>query len=163
MWFVRLARRRSFAGLRLRGLTLLALLLLCNSNFAGVRDIQYDRQASLVALAYERTGQLDLALAYYREAAAHTSYFIVHLDHARLALRMGLPQEAEAAFRRAIESGPPLAEGYAGLGDALAAQGRVAEAIEAHRRALEIDPQFSDSQERLAEYTRDPGGVGEEP
>lgn len=49
-------------------------------------------------------------------------------------------QAAENAFRRAIDVGPGDARGYSGLGYTLGLQGRMQEAEEQARRAIELEP-----------------------
>jgi tetratricopeptide (TPR) repeat protein len=51
--------------------------------------------------------------------------------------------EAEAAFRRALDLDPQVASAWNGLGNALADQGRYAEAETAYHRAIDFDPQLT--------------------
>jgi tetratricopeptide (TPR) repeat protein len=53
--------------------------------------------------------------------------------------------EAESCYRRAIASDPGCAEAYHGLGNALRAQGRTSEALEAYRRMLQVEPNYPDT------------------
>lgn len=73
-----------------------------------------------------------LATAFNAEPAAHALA-------ARVTLTAGRFREAEAAARRALALDPLLAEGHRVVGDALAAQGRLAEAAEWLGRWLAID------------------------
>jgi len=61
----------------------------------------------------------------------------------------GLVADAEKAAQRAIEIDPSNALGWDARGSALAAAGR-AEAVDAFRRALALNPQFAAAHERLA-------------
>jgi len=63
----------------------------------------------------------------------------VHALAARVALRAGRSREAETAARRALGLDPVLPEGHRLLGDALVAQGRLAEAAEWLNRWLSLD------------------------
>jgi tetratricopeptide (TPR) repeat protein len=58
----------------------------------------------------------------------------------RIALLQGLPAEAAAEFRRAIDAQPYSVEAWLGLGRALDRQGRAEEAAKAYGRAIEIQP-----------------------
>jgi tetratricopeptide (TPR) repeat protein len=62
-----------------------------------------------------------------------------HALAARIALRAGRGREAETAARRALGLDPTLADGHRLLGDALVAQGRLADAAEWLDRWLALD------------------------
>jgi len=61
------------------------------------------------------------------------------------AYQAGRYQDAEAAYRRALQIRPDYPEACNGLGLALAGQGKTAEAIRQFQRALHIDPCFADA------------------
>ena len=58
-----------------------------------------------------------------------------------LAVNLGRFDEAMGLYRRAIEQDPLSAGAYHNLGNALNAAGRLAEAEQAYRKALELSPQ----------------------
>jgi Flp pilus assembly protein TadD len=62
---------------------------------------------------------------------------------------LGKWQEAEAAFRKAIEMGECLPQPWGNLGICLAMQNRFDDAEAAYRRALEIDPEYTRAKENL--------------
>ena len=73
---------------------------------------------------------------------------------------MGLTQEAVEMFQRSIEA-RPTAEAHAYLGRAYRLQGRLGEAIEECKTAIEIDPEFGNSYNDLGAYLVDQGEFSE--
>jgi tetratricopeptide (TPR) repeat protein len=69
---------------------------------------------------------------------------------------MGLTQEAVEMFQRSIER-RPTAEAHTYLGRAYRVQGRLQEAVEECKAAIEIDPQFGNSYNDLGAYLVDQG------
>ncbi|MGB5621443.1 MAG: tetratricopeptide repeat protein, partial [Gammaproteobacteria bacterium] len=57
---------------------------------------------------------------------------------------------AEQAFRKAIAADPAQAQGHAGLGTSLLLADDPAAAVDELRRALELDPDLSDTRYQLA-------------
>lgn len=68
----------------------------------------------------------------------HTAWCLVELGN--LYLRSGRRQQAEAAYRAALQVFPRMHTAYAGLGQALAASGQVKEAIESLKKAQAMAP-----------------------
>ena len=62
-----------------------------------------------------------------------------HLNMGVALMRMSLYEEALTYLRQSIKVGPHFAKSHFNLGQVLAALGRCEEAIESHRRALELD------------------------
>jgi tetratricopeptide (TPR) repeat protein len=69
---------------------------------------------------------------------------------------MGQTQEAVEMFQRSIEANP-TAEAHTYLGRAYRLQGRLGEAIEECKTAIEIDPEFGNSYNDLGAYLVDQG------
>src|SRR3974390_3265800 len=67
---------------------------------------------------------------------------------------MGRTQEAVEMFQRSIET-RPTAEAHTCLGRAYRLQGRLGEAIEECKAAIEIDPEFANSYNDLGAYLVD--------
>lgn len=70
-------------------------------------------------------------------------------------LARGEAEQAEAAFRRAIEADPRDVRAHLDLGLALEMQERFADAEAAYRAALEIDPEFAEALNNLGVLLRD--------
>jgi cytochrome c-type biogenesis protein CcmH/NrfG len=68
----------------------------------------------------------------------------LHLAHG------GDPQQAIMLLRRAVAASPGSATGHAVLGDLLASQGELAEAVACARRAAELEPDNAHFQGRYA-------------
>jgi tetratricopeptide (TPR) repeat protein len=62
--------------------------------------------------------------------------------------------EAEESFRRAIAADPLLGEASVNLANLLASRGRRAEAVDALRRALALQPDYEPARRRLADLER---------
>jgi tetratricopeptide (TPR) repeat protein len=73
----------------------------------------------------------------------------------------GLPDEAIASCRRAIEIDPRHARAHNNLGIALGEKGQLDEAITSYRRAIEIDPRHANAHFNLALALREKGLVDE--
>lgn len=71
---------------------------------------------------------------------------------------MGLTKEAVEMFQKSIET-RPTAEAHTYLGRAYRMQGRLGEAIEECKAAIEIDPAFGNSYNDLGAYLVDQGEV----
>ena len=67
---------------------------------------------------------------------------------------MGLTQEAVAMFQRSIQTSP-TAEAHTYLGRAYRLQGKLDEAIEECKTAIDIDPEFGNSHNDLGAYLVD--------
>ncbi|HYJ79479.1 MAG TPA: DUF4388 domain-containing protein, partial [Longimicrobiaceae bacterium] len=73
-------------------------------------------------------------------AAAHPHCAPVHLHLGAVRERRGEWEQAEAAYRRAVEEDGELPQAHKGLGDALYRRGAYDEAAECYRRAVQLAP-----------------------
>jgi CubicO group peptidase (beta-lactamase class C family) len=68
-------------------------------------------------------------------------------------LDLGKPADALALFQENVKAFPKSANVYDSLGDGLTAAGRKAEAIEAYRRSLELDPGNNHARDMIAKLS----------
>jgi len=80
-----------------------------------------------------------------------------HYNMGNLLNRMGKPDEAAAAFRRAAALSPDFVEAHANLGAALHLAKRYDNAVAAYRRALEIQPDSAELHHNLGAVYRATG------
>lgn len=102
------------------------------------RAIEAERAEALADRAHRLAGagRAEEALAASRSLMALGAPALGAIGRSgHVLLRLGVPAEAEAAFRRALAERPELADLHHGLALALARQGRRAEAIEVARAA----------------------------
>jgi Flp pilus assembly protein TadD len=93
------------------------------------------------ALALQRAGRLDQAIARYRAILAIDPEHPSAWTNLAVALRAGrLSIAALACCRRAVELRPDDPATLGNLGNVLKDVGRFAEAVEAHRRVIELQP-----------------------
>ena len=78
-----------------------------------------------------------LAQSFNAEAEAHFNIGITHLREGRVDLAID-------TIKQAIKTDPKNAFFYKGLGTAYAAKQKWGDAIDAYRKALELNPYFSD-------------------
>ncbi len=122
--------------------------------------------AAWVELGIVRLGQDNAAAAeacFRRAIEVDESVVAAHFNLARLLLNQD-PAEAAAGFATVTRLDPELAEGHHGLARALAAEGRLAEAATAGRRALELRPKWPEAAAQLAALAIESGdleGAGE--
>ncbi len=105
----------------------------------GVDDRRFDQVATAMHEGPDETALelLDeIATAYPELSAPWVNKGIVHAA-------AGRDEEAEAAFRHALEVAPGNAIAHAELGIVLRRQGRFAEADAAYQAALELDPDYA--------------------
>ncbi len=101
------------------------------------------RDPALIPLAESACGEalrLDPSLREVSAALAH------------LYLVSGRYEQAGAIYRGAIASDPENADGYIGLGEALDAQHRTADAERAFRKALDVEPTYWGAQNALGNF-----------
>jgi len=115
------------------------------------RDPSFARAWINLGVLHARTGQLEEARRCYGQAlevdpACHSA----HLKLANLLARENRWEEALGEYSRLIAEGWSLAEVEYRRGLALAAQGDEGEAIKAHERALEADPDHVFARVQLA-------------
>jgi Flp pilus assembly protein TadD len=73
----------------------------------------------------------------------------IQADRGTSRARMGGPEDADAAIRRSIESAPRDAGAHLQLANSLESQGRLEEAVEAARRAAELNPKWANPRVRV--------------
>ncbi len=104
-----------------------------------------------LAFGYQSAGELDAALAHYRQALQIEPddpgvYFNMGLIYER----RGDPDAAIQHYARAVALVPDMTKGHNNLGTALKAVGRVQEALAHYRRAVEIDSSYVLAHKNLA-------------
>jgi tetratricopeptide (TPR) repeat protein len=117
----------------------------------------------LLGLCRSLLGQHERALAEFDQALAlNPRYIEAHIHRGIILSELGLPAEAEAAFRSAARYDVPTATGFsrhvaarlanlhAAVADAYAEAGAMAEAVAEMERAVELGPAFHDIRYRLA-------------
>jgi len=86
------------------------------------------------------------ALDYFQRAAAFTpNYYVLEINTGIAQGLLNHPEESEAHFRRAIALQPNDAQPYYYYGRWLRGQGRMAEAVQILRTALDRNPDFMDT------------------
>jgi predicted O-linked N-acetylglucosamine transferase (SPINDLY family) len=73
-----------------------------------------------------------------------------HANLGRMFSYLGAHARAESCYRRAVALNPVCAH-YSGLGNALRAQDKFAEAVESYRQALAVDPNFAEAYRNLGD------------
>lgn len=95
----------------------------------------------LLGMARERAGDFVSSIQAYESALKLLpEHAEIANDLGRLAMRMGMPQQAEGFFRHFMAHRPGHPEAANNLASALRVQGRRAEAIEVLRPAIQADP-----------------------
>jgi tetratricopeptide (TPR) repeat protein len=113
--------------------TLWSRALDCDANNSSAHDS--------VGFALYQEGQLDKAIAHYKEALAIRPDFArAYCDLGAALLAKGDLAGAVAQNRKALELDRNYVDAHVNLGVALAKNGRSQEALEQYRRALEIKP-----------------------
>jgi len=115
-----------------------------------------------LAYAWRLRGDLEKSHAYYLRALAIDPAARTWNNYGTLLLTMKKPEEAEEAFRKALEdpryNRPDFA--YINLGDALLMQNRLSDAIAAYRQARLLNPSQEASRLREAAAYREHGNPG---
>ncbi|PYV32169.1 MAG: hypothetical protein DMG22_14295 [Acidobacteria bacterium] len=95
-------------------------------------------------ILYGRTGNLEKAEEHYQAAVLlnPNQFPDAHYDYGVVLMKEGKLDEAERAFRRALEINPSFADAYNNLGYLLERQGKPAEAIAEYKKAVEHKPSF---------------------
>jgi tetratricopeptide (TPR) repeat protein len=107
-------------------------------------------------IAHDHLGAITGDASHYARAIALNRHHVeAYTGWGNLLLNRGDTSGAIAKFREGTQARPDKPAPYFGLGVALAAAGDVEGAIDAHERALAIDPKFIGSRLKLIElYTR---------
>jgi Tfp pilus assembly protein PilF len=130
---------------------LAALILFCNSDYFGVRDVDSAAQASILGSAYQEAGDLHSAAAWFGEAVLARPESVVDRHNLGVALqRLGRAHEAVTQLRRAVELSPGHAVVHNSLGTALEAANRIDESISHYNEAIRLDPDYAPARINLA-------------
>lgn len=92
-----------------------------------------------------------------RAIAADPAAAAPHYSLGRLWELAGLPDRAEASYRRVLGLDPNHAKAHNNLGCVLSLQGRLDEALACYRQALQLDPQQPEANQNYAAITSDAG------
>jgi spermidine synthase len=99
------------------------------------------RARNVLAIAYERTFQPDLAEAEFRHTITDApDDWVSHNNYGIFLLGRNRVTEALQQFQRAIRLNPENVQGYAGMSEALRRAGNDREAEKWHQKALRVDP-----------------------
>ncbi|MBI4473480.1 MAG: tetratricopeptide repeat protein [Acidobacteria bacterium] len=99
------------------------------------------RSRNLLAIAYGQTFQPGKAEAEFKKAIASAPDDFVTLNNYALFLsERGRTEEAIDRFTEAIDIQPENVQAYVGIGEAYRQSGRMANAQEWYRKALQLDP-----------------------
>ena len=103
-------------------------------------DPKHWKSHNNMALASIDLGELEVAEAHYRESLAIEPQPAIYNDLGFVLERLGMPEDATAAYRKALELDPASASAHYNLGSSLARSGNYAEAEKHLRTALESSP-----------------------
>ncbi len=116
-----------------------------------------------LAMCYEETGQIERGIAVAKKAAELFPHNLdILIDYAEILYFNDRFQEAEQVYHNAIAvAGPELkreqADLYVGLGEALWGQSKRDEALEAWKKALELNPNHEEARAQLELFTNEYG------
>jgi spermidine synthase len=115
---------------------------------AAKRSLEYDSKSSrtrnVVAIAYERTFQPDLAEAEFRRAIEEAPEdWVAYNNYGIFLLGRNRPSDALQQFQRAIRLNPENILGFAGMSEALQRSGRKREADIWEQKALRLQSRGS--------------------
>ena len=114
-------------------------------------DPKHWKSHNNLALASIDLGELELAEAHYRESLAIQPQPAIYNDLGVVQERLGLPDDAAASYRKALELDPKSSAAHTNLGSSLARSGKRAEAEQHFRAALAADPQNEVARKALAQ------------
>ena len=98
------------------------------------------------AETFEQGGDLDSALKWYDLAARlDANDPVIPFNLGNVLDELGRFQEAEIAYRRAIERGPEVADAWFNLGVLQEKTGREDEALSSYERAFAVEPAYADA------------------
>ena len=121
------------------------------------RDLRQGHRA--FSMIYEAEGEVELAEAEYKafeeEGGDAPEYYQFYNDYGYFLLRQKRYEEAIIKFEKQVTLAPDNANAYDSLGDGYRAAGRLEEAADAYRKALEIDPGFSTSKKKIKEIEKE--------
>jgi tetratricopeptide (TPR) repeat protein len=119
-------------------------------------DPKHAKSHNNMALASIDLGELELAEAHYRESLAVQPQPAIYNDLGVVLERMGMQDDADEAYRKAIALDPALASAHYNLGSSLARSGKYAEAEGHFRKILEKGPNAA-AQKKLDEIVASRG------
>ncbi len=139
-WLVHAWRTRSRAGIP-PALALLVAIVVSNSSWWSVRDIDHARQASLIATAFLEQERFHAAVSYLGHAleldpTRYTDRFNLALAYQRL----GELDRALNTMAGAVRLRPDRADAHNEFATLLSAAGELTAAAHHYRRAIELDP-----------------------
>jgi len=114
-------------------------------------DPKHWKSHNNLALASIDLGEFELAEAHYRESLAIEPQPAIYNDLGVVQERLGLPEDALASFRKALELDPKSSAAHTNLGTSLMRSGNYAEAAKHFQAALEADPKNGVAQKGLAQ------------
>ena len=120
-------------------------------------DPKHWKSHNNLALASIDLGELELAEAHYRESLAIQPQPAIYNDLGVVQERLGLPDDAAASYRKALELDPKSSAAHTNLGSSLARSGKHAEAEQHFRAALAADPQNEVARKALAQLPASTG------
>ncbi len=121
-------------------------------------DPKHAKSHNNLALAAIDLGEFELAEAHYLESLAIEPQPAIYNDLGVVQERLGLPEDAAASYRKALELDPKSSAAHTNLGASLMRSGQPAEAEKHFRAALEADPKSAAAQQGLARVL---GNTGE--
>ena len=114
-------------------------------------DPKHWKSHNNLALASIDLGELELAEAHYRESLAIEPQPAIYNDLGVVQERLGLPEDAVASYRKAIELDPKSSAAHTNLGTSLARSGDYVGAERHFRAALATDPKNAVAEKGLAQ------------
>ena len=138
---VQAARSGTLMTMKVRLLLLGFLLVACNSNLWGVRQVDRADESSFLGEAYQRAGDLEQASAYFAEALrVQPDRFIDRYNLGVALQRLGRAREAVEQLMLAVAARPDNADVHNSLGTALESMGASDKAFAEYQEALRLDP-----------------------
>jgi Tfp pilus assembly protein PilF len=126
-------------------------------------DPKHAKSHNNMALASIELGELEIAEAHYRESLAIQPQPAIYNDLGVVLERLGMPEDAEAAYRSALKLDSKSSAAHTNLGASLARSGKHAEAEKHFRAALATDPKNAVAQQGLAQLQVAGGRAGQAP
>ena len=114
-------------------------------------DPQYHEAHHGLGRVCVKRGDLDGAIAKYKDALKINQDAMVYWNLGRALQDQGKTEEALAAYRKSVEIWPKFSSAGVSLGNLLADEGRMDEAIAAYKQAIEARPEYAEAHYRLAE------------
>ena len=121
---------------------------------------------TVLAAVYEKEGDIDQALAHYREAVNNeygnkTETVIYHFNLAAFLLKQKKVNEALSNYEAVLQIDADNAKAHCYLANTLAVLGRIDECMNHFSEAIRIDPEYAEAHYHLANILAGSGRVGE--